>query len=153
MVCLVPWGGDLSPPTNSFRSDLTCKRCLCVCPAKFAFVMVILQRLCKCFGSTMFAEILLPEKVSYLRIQGKRSVPQETFEVLGHKRWSFQTEKLQKSERLRLYCMGLTHLALGRVDIWSGERASRYLWKCQHYLVWAKLFAAKQSGLMTTHEW
>ena len=35
---------------------------------------------------TMFAEILLPEKVSYLRIQGKRSVPQETFEVLGHKR-------------------------------------------------------------------
>jgi hypothetical protein len=23
---------------------------------------------------------------------------------------------------------------LGRVEIWSGERASRYLWKCQHYL-------------------
>ena len=31
----------------------------------------------------------------------KRSVAQETFEVLGHKRWSFQTEKLQKSERLQ----------------------------------------------------
>jgi hypothetical protein len=54
-------------------------------------------------------------------------------------------------ERASRYLWKCQHY-LGRVDIWSGERASRYLWKCQHYLVWAKLFVAKQLGLMTNHE-
>jgi hypothetical protein len=36
-------------------------------------------------------------------------------------------------ERASRYLWKCQHY-LGRVDMWSGERTSRYLGKCQHYL-------------------